>query len=120
MNRDSLNTSACIADPLNLFLGPELSGVVFKHDRYAVPDGISETIGLAYQLLTGFIVYQRTFAQRAYQNVQQLGIHYFPILRNTSSPKAGSIVTSTRIAQKFLFPKRSHFTASFSVMMTVA
>src|SRR5262249_38262021 len=98
-------------------------------------DRIPETVRLADQFLFRLVVGKRSFADRTHEQVEQFRVHvaapvvavasnstalYFLILPKISSPSCGSISAPTSSTQHLSSQNRSHFTASFSVMMIVA
>src|SRR5690242_12976626 len=75
----SMLTSRCRARASSLlshlFLGLQLARLILEHDRDVVFDWISEPARAADQLLLGLLVQQGALAQRAHEDVKQLGVH---------------------------------------------
>src|SRR5690349_24399592 len=59
----------------NFLFGRELARLVFEHHRNIVLDRICEPARAADQLFFGFLVDQWTLAQRAHEDIKQLGVH---------------------------------------------
>src|SRR4051812_12489116 len=56
-------------------VGRELARVVLEHDGDAVLDRISEAVGFADEFLPRLEINQRPLANRAHQDIEQLGVH---------------------------------------------
>src|SRR6185503_18159009 len=59
----------------NFLLRRKFTRLVLEHHRDVVLDRVAEAARLANQFGLGLAVQQRTLAQRAYQYVEQLGVH---------------------------------------------
>src|SRR5580765_4553227 len=62
-------------EPSDLFLRRELACFFLEHHRDIVPDRIGQSAGLADQFSLRFLIEQRPLAQRADEDIKQLGVH---------------------------------------------